>query len=80
MSIGSASDARTGVLEALKYACSQDPSVLKVGEQQLKAWENQKGFYTALAVSTLFYTPFGIFIDLTSINEQFLALKVCKVM
>lgn len=49
---GSTGDAVTGVLEALKYACSQDPSVLKVGEQQLKAWENQKGFYTALAVST----------------------------
>ena len=41
---------RAGVLEALQCACSQDPSVLKVGEQQLKAWENENGFYTALAV------------------------------
>ena len=30
---------RAGVLEALRCACSQEPSVLKVGEQQLKAWE-----------------------------------------
>ena len=43
-------DARSSVLEALQYACSQDPSVLKVGEQQLKAWESEKGFYAALAV------------------------------
>lgn len=39
------------VLQALKCACSQDPAVLKVGEQQLKAWETEKGFYTSLAVS-----------------------------
>ena len=53
MSIGVASDARSSVLEALQCACSQDPSVLKVGEQQLKVWESEKGFYTALAVSAL---------------------------
>ena len=47
-------DARSGVLEALQYACSQDPSVLKVGEQQLKTWEREPGFYTALSVS---FTP-----------------------
>ena len=39
------------VLQALQCACSQDPAVLKVGEQQLKAWETEKGFYTSLAVS-----------------------------
>ena len=44
------SEARAGVLEALQCACSQDPSVLKVGEHQLKSWENEKGFYVALAV------------------------------
>ena len=38
------------VLQALQCACSQDPSVLKVGEQQLKAWETEKGFYSTLAV------------------------------
>lgn len=42
---------RAGVLEALRCSCSQEPSVLKVGEQQLKAWEKEAGFYTALAVS-----------------------------
>ena len=44
-------NARSRVLEALQCACSQDPSVLKVGEQQLKAWEKEPGFYTALSVS-----------------------------
>ena len=43
-------EARSGVLEALQYACSQDPSVLKVGEERLKTWEKEKGFYTALSV------------------------------
>ena len=38
------------VLQALQCACSQDPSVLKIGEQQLKAWETEKGFYSTLAV------------------------------
>lgn len=37
------------VLQALQCACSQDPSVLKIGEQQLKAWETEKGFYSTLA-------------------------------
>jgi hypothetical protein len=34
---------------ALVYACSQDPDVLKVGQQQLKAWEKEKGYYGGLA-------------------------------
>ena len=38
------------VLQALQCACSQDPSVLKIGEHQLKAWETEKGFYSTLAV------------------------------
>lgn len=41
-----------GVLQALQLACSQDPNVLKLGEQQLKAWETEKGFYASLAVRT----------------------------
>lgn len=49
--------APAGVLEALQCACSQDPSVLKVGEEQLKAWEKENGFYTALAVSLLYSWP-----------------------
>ena len=47
----SAAGERPGVLEALQCACSQDPAVLKAGEERLKAWEAEKGFYTALAVS-----------------------------
>lgn len=35
---------------ALRYACSQDPNELKVGEQQLKAWQKDKGYYAGLAV------------------------------
>lgn len=38
------------VVEALQCACSQDPAVLRVGEQRLKAWEGEKGFYATLAV------------------------------
>ncbi len=40
------------VLGALTLACSQDPSLLKVGEGQLEAWKREKGFYTTLAVSS----------------------------
>ena len=43
-------EARSSILEALQCSCSQDPSVLNVGERQLKAWENEKGFYATLAV------------------------------
>lgn len=39
------------VIQALTLACSQDPSLLKVGEGQLEAWKREKGFYTTLAVS-----------------------------
>ena len=46
MSMGS----EEAVLQALQCACSQDPSVLKAGEQQLDAWKTQKGFYSVLAV------------------------------
>ena len=38
------------VLQALQLACSQDPSVLKLGEKQLDAWKNEKGYYGTLAV------------------------------
>lgn len=36
---------------ALRLACSQDPNKLKTGEQQLKSWEKEKGYYAGLAVS-----------------------------
>lgn len=39
------------VVEALVFACSQDPAVLKEGENYLKQCELQAGFYTVLAVS-----------------------------
>ena len=39
------------VLQALSHACSQDASVLKPAEQQLKEWETQPGFYSSLSVS-----------------------------
>lgn len=39
------------IVEALVFACSQDPAVLKVGENYLKECETQPGFYTTLAVS-----------------------------
>ena len=35
---------------ALRFACSQDPNELKVGEQQLKAWQKEKGYYAGLVV------------------------------
>ncbi|XP_022099682.1 importin-11-like [Acanthaster planci] len=36
------------VLDTLARATSQDTAVLKPAEQQLKAWENQAGFYSVL--------------------------------
>ena len=39
------------VFEALTQACSQDASVLKPAENQLKHSETQPGFYTAILVS-----------------------------
>ena len=45
--------AERNIVEALIFACSQDPAVLKVGENYLKEWESQSGFYTILAVSDL---------------------------
>ena len=38
------------VLEALRCACSQEPTVLKLGERQLRAWETEKGYYASLTV------------------------------
>ncbi len=38
------------ILDALQHACSQDVSLLKAAEQQLKAWETCPGFYTILMV------------------------------
>ena len=38
------------ILEALTNACSQDPSVLKAAEEQLKCLETQPGFYSVLLV------------------------------
>lgn len=37
------------VVDALVRACSQDASLLKPAEIQLKSWENQPGFYSILA-------------------------------
>ena len=38
------------VLEALRAATSQDPELLKRGENLLKSWEGQAGFYRTLSV------------------------------
>jgi len=38
------------VLEALRAATSQDPDLLKRGEDLLKSWEGQPGFYRTLSV------------------------------
>ena len=35
---------------ALQFACSQNPSELKLGEKQLRVWEEQSGYYAGLAV------------------------------
>ena len=45
-----ASMASTVVLQALTNACSQDPTLLKTAEDELKSWETQPGFYTTLMV------------------------------
>ena len=45
-----ASMASTVVLQALTNACSQDPTLLKRAEDELKSWETQPGFYTTLMV------------------------------
>lgn len=37
------------IIEALVFACSQDPAVLKLGEEYLREWESRPGFYTTLA-------------------------------
>ena len=38
------------VLQALTQATSQDTSVLKPAEEQLRQWETQPGFYSVLLV------------------------------
>ena len=38
------------VLEALRAATSQDPELLKRGEDLLKSWEGHTGFYRTLSV------------------------------
>lgn len=42
--------AGTVVLRALTNACSQDPTLLKTAEEELKSWETQPGFYSTLMV------------------------------
>ena len=41
------------VLQALTQATSQDTTVLKPAEEQLRQWETQPGFYSVLLVSLL---------------------------
>lgn len=48
MSVSQGSEA---ILEALKLSCSQNPEELKKGEEKLKNWEREAGFYSELAVS-----------------------------
>lgn len=43
------------VIEALDRVCSQDASVLKPAEAQLKQWEAHPGFYNVLTVSDFIY-------------------------
>ena len=63
------------IVEALIFACSQDPAVLKVGENYLKEWESQSGFYTILAVSDLHHvTRFHACIAL-ELNSPFVRRK-----
>ena len=50
MSVNQGSEA---ILEALKLACSQNPEELKKGEEKLKNWEREAGFYSELAVSAV---------------------------
>ena len=51
------------VLEALRAATSQDPELLKRGENVLKSWEAQPGFYRTLSV---------LYMSMTSPNLCFL--------
>ncbi|XP_076465605.1 importin-11-like [Babylonia areolata] len=58
------------VLQTLSHACSQDASVLKPAEQQLKAWETQPGFYSILS---------SIFCNYElDANIRWLAVLYCK--
>ena len=41
------------VLEALRAAVSQDPTLLKQGEAHLEEWEKEVGFYSLLIVSAV---------------------------
>ena len=45
------SSAGPHVLDTLMRACSQDTTVLRPAEQQLRDWETQPGFHSILAVS-----------------------------
>ena len=40
----------SALLETLRCALSQEQHILKQAEHQLKEWETQPGFYSALAV------------------------------
>lgn len=62
--------AERNIVEALVFACSQDPEVLKVGENYLKECETQPGFYTTLAVSPI-STPFVAYISYCSVRNVF---------
>lgn len=48
------------VLEALRVATSQDPELLKRGENLLKSWEGQTGFYRTLSVLLCYYDVIAI--------------------
>ena len=39
------------LIDLLQRASSQDPSILKPAEEQLRQFENQDGFYSSLLVS-----------------------------
>ncbi|KAL8559005.1 hypothetical protein ACOMHN_039761 [Nucella lapillus] len=58
------------VLQTLSLACSQDASVLKPAEQQLKEWETQPGFYSILSSIFCKYDVDG--------NIRWLAVLYCK--
>lgn len=58
------------VLQTLSDACSQNASVLKPAEQQLKDWETQPGFYSTLSSIFCNYE-----IDA---NVRWLAVLYCK--
>ncbi|KAK7116601.1 hypothetical protein V1264_002257 [Littorina saxatilis] len=58
------------VLQTLSHACSQDASVLKPAEQQLKDWETQPGFYSILSSIFSRYE--------LDANVRWLAVLYCK--